>query len=188
MLHGAGEDAGTTRRLGAPLPEQPLHGQVVRLGATAGEDDLAGPGPDRQCEGLPRLLHHPPGSPPGGVQRRRVADDLEPGAHRLDGLREHRRRRRMVEVRPALRHGPASLRAADQPFRATISRVRTGSTWCRSPTTPKSTSSKIGASGSLLTATIVLEVCIPARCWIAPEMPAATYSCGETVLPVWPIW
>jgi hypothetical protein len=23
---------------------------------------------------------------------------------------------------------------------------------------------------------------------IAPEMPTATYSCGETVLPVWPTW
>ena len=25
-------------------------------------------------------------------------------------------------------------------------------------------------------------------CWIAPEMPAARYSFGATVLPVWPIW
>src|SRR6266511_3896731 len=33
---------------------------------------------------------------------------------------------------------------------------------------------KMGASPSLLTATIVLEVCIPARCWIAPEIPTAT--------------
>ena len=37
-------------------------------------------------------------------------------------------------------------------------------------------------------ATIVFEVCMPARCWIAPEMPTAMYSCGETVLPVWPTW
>src|ERR1019366_9485263 len=41
---------------------------------------------------------------------------------------------------------------------------------------------------SLLTAMIVLDVCMPARCWIAPETPAATYSCGETCLPVWPTW
>src|SRR5699024_3865904 len=46
----------------------------------------------------------------------------------------------------------------------------------------------MGASSSLLTATIVFEVCMPARCWIAPEMPLATYSCGDTVLPVWPTW
>ena len=38
---------------------------------------------------------------------------------------------------------------------------------------PKSASSKIGASGSLLMATIVFEVCMPARCWMAPEMPTA---------------
>jgi hypothetical protein len=38
--------------------------------------------------------------------------------------------------------------------------------------------------GSLLMTTIVCEVCIPARCWMAPEMPEPMYSCGETVLPV----
>ena len=27
---------------------------------------------------------------------------------------------------------------------------------------------------------------MPTLCWIAPEMPQATYSRGETVLPVWP--
>ena len=27
---------------------------------------------------------------------------------------------------------------------------------------------------------------MPARCWIAPEMPTAMYSCGATILPVWP--
>src|SRR6202042_3874616 len=37
-------------------------------------------------------------------------------------------------------------------------------------------------------ATIVLEVCMPARCWMAPEMPTAMYSCGDTVLPVAPTW
>ncbi len=61
-----------------------------------------------------------------------------------------------------------------QPLRSLTFSVAAGRTVCRSPTTPKSTSSKIGASGSLLTATIVFEVCMPARCWIAPEMPLAT--------------
>ena len=61
-----------------------------------------------------------------------------------------------------------------QPLRLVISSVAAGRTVCRSPTTPKSTSSKIGASSSLFTATIVFEVCMPARCWIAPEMPLAT--------------
>src|SRR4051812_45025365 len=75
-----------------------------------------------------------------------------------------------------------------QPRRFLTSSVACGSTVNRSPTTPKSTSSKIGASGSLLIATIVLDVCMPARCWIAPEIPLATYSCGDTCLPVWPTW
>jgi hypothetical protein len=43
----------------------------------------------------------------------------------------------------------------------------------RSPTTPRSAMRKIGASASLLIATMCLELDIPARCWIAPEMPAA---------------
>src|SRR3954453_18433505 len=73
-------------------------------------------------------------------------------------------------------------------LRAVICSVAAGTTVFRSPTTPKSASSKIGASGSLLMATMVFEVCMPARCWIAPEMPTATYSCGETVLPVCPTW
>jgi len=61
-----------------------------------------------------------------------------------------------------------------QPLRFLTSAVACGSTENRSPTTPKSTSSKIGASSSLLMAMIVFEVCMPARCWMAPEMPAAT--------------
>src|SRR2546427_104896 len=46
----------------------------------------------------------------------------------------------------------------------------------------------MGASLSLLIATMTLEVRIPARCWIAPEMPTATYRVGLTVLPVCPTW
>ena len=65
-------------------------------------------------------------------------------------------------------------RAAHQPFRLAISSVRAGMIVNRSPTTPKSASWKMGASASLLTATIVFEVCMPARCWMAPEMPTAT--------------
>ena len=66
-----------------------------------------------------------------------------------------------------------SLQGGAQPLRCLTSSVTAGRTVWRSPTTPKSTSSKIGASSSLLTATMVLEVCMPARCWMAPEMPAA---------------
>src|SRR5947209_6877558 len=52
--------------------------------------------------------------------------------------------------------------------------VNSGSTLNRSPTRPMSATWKIGASSSLLIAMIVLESFMPARCWIAPEMPTAT--------------
>jgi len=68
---------------------------------------------------------------------------------------------------------PASAHGSVQALRALTASVNTGATVKRSPTTPKSAISKIGASLSLLTAMIVLEVCMPARCWIAPEMPSA---------------
>ncbi|KAG0956967.1 hypothetical protein G6F31_012550 [Rhizopus arrhizus] len=35
-------------------------------------------------------------------------------------------------------------------------------------------------------ATMVLESFMPARCWMAPEIPTATYSAGATILPVCP--
>ena len=33
-----------------------------------------------------------------------------------------------------------------------------------------------------------LRVCMPARCWMAPEIPTAMYRFGDTVTPVWPTW
>lgn len=41
-------------------------------------------------------------------------------------------------------------------------------------------------TGSLLIATIVFESFMPARCWMAPEMPTAMYKSGATTFPVWP--
>ena len=64
---------------------------------------------------------------------------------------------------------PRHLRYA----RARTSSVSFGTIWCRSPTTPRSQKSKIGAFGSLLIATIVPAPCIPTLCWIAPEIPHA---------------
>lgn len=72
-------------------------------------------------------------------------------------------------LRPGLRHV-----LVQEPLRAFTASVNCGATLNRSPTTPKSLISKMGASESLLTATIILEVCIPARCWMAPEIPRAT--------------
>ena len=49
-----------------------------------------------------------------------------------------------------------------------------GSTLCTSPTMPRSATEKIGASWSLLMATMFLEPFMPTRCWVAPEIPQAT--------------
>src|SRR5215203_1089620 len=60
------------------------------------------------------------------------------------------------------------------PLRARTSSVSFGTISCRSPTTPRSLNSKMGAFGSLLIATMTPEPCIPTLCWIAPEIPQAT--------------
>ena len=70
-------------------------------------------------------------------------------------------------------------------FRASIS---AGSTLWTSPTMPRSAIWKMGASGSLLIATMFFEPFMPTMCWVAPEMPHAIYTVGLTVLPVWPTW
>ena len=67
-----------------------------------------------------------------------------------------------------------SRRASRALRRSRTSRVSSGTISFRSPTTPRSAYSKIGACGSLLIATIVPEPCMPTLCWIAPEMPTAT--------------
>src|SRR5581483_5447764 len=92
--------------------------------------------------------------------------DLDPLARRIRrrGDRVRRGERRRVVGRP--RH--------PEPFRWRTSCVSFGTSWWRSPTTPRSANSKIGAFGSLLIATIVPEPCIPTLCWIAPEIPQAT--------------
>src|SRR5204862_1679770 len=59
------------------------------------------------------------------------------------------------------------------PFFALIASVSLGTILCRSPTTPRSANSKIGAFWSLLIATMFSELCMPTLCWIAPEMPSA---------------
>ena len=59
-----------------------------------------------------------------------------------------------------------------QPADHTLS-VISGTASKMSATRPKSATWKIGASSSLLIATMIFESFIPARCWIAPEMPQA---------------
>ena len=67
-----------------------------------------------------------------------------------------------------------SMRKRAQPFALFTAAVSLGTISNRSPTTPRSATSKIGASGSLLIAMMKFDVFMPTRCWIAPEMPQAT--------------
>ena len=122
-------------------------------------------GTERCGDALPRLFHRLASGPAGCVQRRRVAQHPQLVGDDRDDLGADRGRRSVVEIH---------THALPQPFRFSISCTAWGSTVCRSPTTPKSAIAKIGASPSLLTTTTVFEVCIPALCWMAPEMPAAT--------------
>ena len=92
--------------------------------------------------------------------------DLDPLVRRIgrrgDDLRRPKRRREVGRA------------ASSSSCAARTSSVSFGTISCRSPTTPRSANSKIGAFGSLLIATIVPEPCMPTLCWIAPEMPQAT--------------
>src|SRR5439155_2559639 len=116
-----------------------------------------------------------------GEPRRSRADDQDPDLDPLlRRVRRHRDRLRRVERRRIVG------RPHRHDLRARTSSVSFGTIWCRSPTTPRSENSKIGACGSLLMETITFELCIPTLCWIAPEIPTATYSFGATLLPVWP--
>ncbi len=124
--------------------------------------------PPRRRHGLSLLRLSPSaGSGPAPAQR---------PSHGATPLHSGRRDDQDATALPrdeATGRGGRVVRAAGQPLRLPISSVSCGATSNRSPTTPKSASSKIGASGSLLMATIVLDVCMPARCWMAPEMPTA---------------
>ncbi len=79
VLDGAGQDAATSRVLAAALPEQALDREVVRLGAAAGEEDLAGAGAQRGGQRLAGLLDQPPRGATRGVQRGRVAGRARAG-------------------------------------------------------------------------------------------------------------
>ena len=63
---------------------------------------------------------------------------------------------------------------AAQPFASFTAAVSAGTISKRSPTTPTSATSKIGARGSLLMATMKSEPFMPTTCWMAPEIPQAT--------------
>ena len=51
--------------------------------------------------------------------------------------------------------------------------INFGNTLCTSPTIPRSATEKMGASWSLLMATMFFEFFMPTMCWVAPEIPHA---------------
>ena len=133
-------------------------------------DDRDGhlPQPLRQLRLLLQQLAEPDRArEPAGAAAHDQHADLDPLVRRVGGSADRlagAERRRVV--RGADRgHGYA--------LRARTSSVSLGAIWVRSPITPRSAKSKMGAFGSLLTATIVPEPCIPTLCWMAPLMPSA---------------
>ncbi len=101
----------------------------------------------------------------------RSLDDRRLGDRRR--LTDLRLRGRAVDHscgRPRLAAAYAREAAAQHPlchvyfFRASRAAITCGTTVNRSPTMPKSATSKMGASASLLIATMVFAVCMPARC------------------------
>ena len=120
---------------------------------------------------LGRLLEQLSEADRAGEPGRPGADDqdadLDPLRRRIGRRGDHLGRR---ERRRVVRRADAALA---HPLRAWTSSVSFGTIVCRSPTTPRSANSKIGAFGSLLIATIVFELCMPTLCWIAPEIPQA---------------
>ena len=115
-------------------PVQALHRQVVGFGAAAGKDHLAGPGAEHLGDLLPRLLDHAARPAPGVMQGRGIAQLAEFFGHRGQGLRQHRRRRRVVQVDHAVLGRPrARGRVVDVPHDGFQPSGRSG-TWARRKT------------------------------------------------------
>ena len=80
-------------------PRGALQREVQRLGAAAGEDDLARTRPDRAGDTLMGLVERSARSPAVRVRRRGVAElAAQERQHRLERLRTQRRRGGVVEV------------------------------------------------------------------------------------------
>jgi hypothetical protein len=98
--------------------------------------------------------------------------------NQLDKARRRPRRSPLAATRPAglpCRDPSclATLRSRRRQWGFSSSSMRAGTISNRSPTTPKSATSKIGAFWSLLMAAMVREPFMPTTCWIAPLMPRA---------------
>src|SRR5262249_6513980 len=103
---------------------------------------------------------------------------------RRRSIRTRRRSRRAQDVQslvgaPPEQHGRGrdqrdQREGTQEPRRRRISSVIAGTSWNRSPTTPRAALARMGASGSLLIATIRRAPFIPTACCSAPLIPAAT--------------
>ena len=121
VVLGRADDDPAAAGVGLPAgPEQPLDREVVALGAAAGEQHLRRPGTERLGQPLARLLGDAAGGAAARVQRGGVAHPAQLLGHRGQHLGEHRRGRRVVQVR----HGAASVGAAERAAAAGGSRRR----------------------------------------------------------------
>src|SRR2546423_968626 len=170
-------DGRVERHLGKPLAssEEPLQRAWVDDGA----GEQVGPGLLALLDHSDRHLAQPLGDGGRVLQQLpesdRAGQPCGAGAHDRDadldplvfGIRGRGNRLRDAERRRKFRRTSHAAR------RCRMSSVSFGTIWCRSPTTPRSAYSKIGAFGSLLIATITFAPCMPTLCWIAPEIPTA---------------
>ena len=100
VVLGRADDDPAAAGVGLPAgPEQALDGEVVALGAAAGEQHLRRPGAQRLGEPLARLLGGAAGRAAARVQRGGVAHAAQLLGHRRQHLGQHRRGRRVVQVR-----------------------------------------------------------------------------------------
>ena len=121
VVLGRADDDPAAAGVGLPAgPEQALDREVVALGAAAGEQDLRRPRTQRLGQPLARLLGDPAGGAAARVQRGGVAHAAQLLGHRSQHLGEHRRGRRVVQVR----HGAASVVAGSRTVAAVAGRHR----------------------------------------------------------------
>ena len=123
-------------------------------------------GTEGRAPRLRRRLNHPRLSRGPALQKpqHQQASRQKSGTRPLSSFLPNEKGRHSSQRRP-------SCIAAIAPYSLPVS---SGTSVNRSPTRPTSATWKIGASSSLLMATMILESFMPARCWIAPEMPTAT--------------
>ena len=98
MVLALGDQDAASGCPGAPRPVQPLEGEIDRLGAPAGEHHLNGIAAEGRGDVLAGLLEHPLRVLTLAVDGGGVSDDAQRRGVGRDRLRDHRRRRRMIEV------------------------------------------------------------------------------------------